>query len=227
MPLIYVHIHSYTYIYTHIIYIIRTYTYNTFIYIHFILRQFLQKENNTCRYIQIHWYMCRYVQIRTDSDTSNNNVVGWSKPCVGQWVSQSLFNEATGSWGRTAAGPLDMTGSVPGRAGGPADSSSLESQPVTVMVRFQLEVHSGPGHAGDGRGWIRCSQCQADSSSHYDAGGRALSALRAGLILFSEPTIFHPPICHSTALSGKVSADSWFDAGGLFHFKSVQEGPCW
>ncbi len=29
-----------------------------------------------------------------------NNVVGWSKPCVGQRVSKSLFNRATGSWGR-------------------------------------------------------------------------------------------------------------------------------
>ena len=39
-------------------------------------------------------------------------------------------------------------------------------------------------------------QCQADSSSHDDAGGRELSALRAGLpeadykrFLFPEPTI--------------------------------------
>ena len=68
---------------------------------------------------------------------------------------------------------------------GPADSSSLaagagESQPVTVTVRFQVTVHSagGPVYAGDGRG---CTKCLADSSSHDDAGGRALSALRAGL----------------------------------------------
>ena len=99
-----------------------------------------------------------------------------------------------------AEGPLDtIMHSVPcgPASGGPANSSSLESQPV--MVRFQLEVHSGPSHAGDGRGCIRCSQCQAHSSSHYDAGGQALSALRAGLILFSEPTISHNammPQCH-------------------------------
>ena len=71
--------------------------------------------------------------------------------------------------------------SVPGLA----DSSSLagESQPVTVTVtlavRFQFHSAGGPGHAGDGRG---CTQCEADSSSQEDdAGGLALSALRAGL----------------------------------------------
>ncbi len=117
-----------------------------------------------------------------------------------RWPASQPVTVQPGHWvmGTAAAGPLDtIMHSVPGPAGGPADSSSLESQPV--MVRFQLEVHSGPGHAGDGRGWIRCSQCQADSSSHYDAGGRALSALRAGLrlILFSAPTISHPPVCHN------------------------------
>ena len=127
------------------------------------------------------------------------------------WLEQALRWPASQPvTGTAAAGPLDtIMHSVPcgpasaGRTR-PADSSSLESQPV--MVRFQLEVHSGQGHPGDGRGWIRCSQCQADSSSHYDAGGRALalSALRARLpILFSEPTISVPlPRCSRRSRSG-------------------------
>ncbi len=123
---------------------------------------------------------------------------GWLEQTL-RWPASQPVTVQPGHWvmGTAAAGPLDTimhSLSVPcGPAGGgPAESSSLESQPV-----MQLEVHSGPGHAGDGRGCIRCSQCQADSSSHYDASGRALSALRTGLILFSEPTISHPPVFHN------------------------------
>ena len=149
-----------------------------------------------CTYMHVYVYMCLYMYVYVRSIPVQPLV---EKDQLEQrcWLEQALRWPASQPvTGTAAAGPLDtIMHSVPcgpasaGRTR-PADSSSLESQPV--MVRFQLEVHSGPGHAGDGRGCIRCSQCQADSSSHYDAGGRALSALRAGLILFSEPTISRP-----------------------------------
>ena len=155
-----------------------------------------------CTYMNVYECICMYmyvyvrsipVQPLVDSEKDQLEQRGWLEQAL-RWPASQPVTVQPGHWvmETAAAGPLDtIMHSVPcGPAGGgPADSSSLESQPVrvTVMVRFQLEVHSGPGHAGDGRGWIRCYQCQADSSSHYDAGGRALSALRAGLILFSEP----------------------------------------
>ncbi len=127
-------------------------------------------------YMNVYVCICTYMFVAYQCSHSLkriNNVVGWSKPCVGGgWPASQPVTVQPGHWVMgTAAGQLDMImHSVPGPEapnGGPADSSSLESQPV--MVRLQLEVHSGPGHAGDGRGWIRCSQCKADSSSHYDS----------------------------------------------------------
>ena len=159
-----------------------------------------------CTYMHVYECICKYMYVYVRSIpvqplVEKDQQRGWLEQAL-CWPASQPVTVQPGHWvmGTAAAGPLDtIMHSVPcGPAGGgPADSSSLESQPV--MVRFQLEVHSGPGHAGDGRGCIRCSQCQADSSSHYDAGGRALSALRAGLIqvLFSEPTISHPPVCHN------------------------------
>ncbi len=147
-------------------------------------------------YMDVYVCICTYMFVAYQCSHSLkritlNNVVGWSKPAL---ASESASHCSTGPLGHGDGGGgaagYDHALSPSGSGGGPAaDSSSLESQPV--MVRFQLEVHSGPGHAGDGRGCIRCSQCQADSSSHYDAGGWALSlsALRAGLILFSEPVL--------------------------------------
>ena len=60
---------------------------------------------------------------------------------------------------------------------GPANSSSLESPPEPVTVSFQ--VHSGPLPWGRTR--RICTQCQAGSSSHDVADGRALFTLHAQL----------------------------------------------
>jgi hypothetical protein len=159
-----------------------------------------------CTYMHVYECICTYMYVYVRS-IPVQPLVEKDQQRGSSWLEQALCWPASqpvtvqpGHWvmGTAAAGPLEtIMHSVPccHAGGGPADSSSLESQPV--MVRFQLAVHSGPGHAGDGRSCIRCSQCQADSSSHYDAGGRELSALRAGLILFSEPTISHPPVCHN------------------------------
>ena len=62
---VYIHIRTYTYIYVQI----QTHTYNTYIYVHFILRQFLQKKTI---YIRIETDTCRYVQIRADTCKKKN-----------------------------------------------------------------------------------------------------------------------------------------------------------
>ena len=91
----------------------------------------------------------------------------------------ALVRHALGRWAM-GTGTLDMMHSVPG----PTDSSSehrRESrsasqrvQVTAVTVRFQ----NHPGH-GDRRGWIRCTQCQTDST--WQVHKMALSALLAGL----------------------------------------------
>jgi hypothetical protein len=58
-------------------------------------------------YMNVYVRICTYMFVAYQCSHSLkriNNVVGWSKPCVGQRVSQSLFNRATGSWGRRRRG---------------------------------------------------------------------------------------------------------------------------
>lgn len=107
-----------------------------------------------CTYMHVYVYMCMYMYVYVRSIPVQPLV---EKDQLEQrWLEQALRWPASQPVTETAAeGPLDtIMHSVPcgPASNGPADSSSLESQPV--MVRFQLEVHSGPSHAGDGRGCI-------------------------------------------------------------------------
>ncbi len=102
-----------------------------------------------CTYMHVYECICMYmyvyvrsIPVQPEPLVEKDQQRGWLEQAL-RWPASHPVTVQPGHWVMgTAAGPLDtIMHSVPDPYGGQADSSSLESQPV--MVRFQLEVHSG------------------------------------------------------------------------------------